>query len=60
MWTAVAQRYPEERARADREIAAMNEAIAADKAKGLPGDMPAELPPCASYKPETATESEDS
>ena len=60
MWTAVGQRYASESARAEKEIAAMNAAIAADKAKGLPGDMPAELPPSASYKPETATESEDS
>jgi outer membrane protein assembly factor BamD len=60
LWTAVGQRYPGENVRADREIAALNAAIAVDKAKGLPGDMPAELQPTAAYKPETATESEDS
>ena len=60
MWTAVGQRYPGESARAEKEIALLNAAIAADKAKGLPGDMPVELPPTASYKPEIATESEDS
>ncbi len=60
LWTAVGQRYPGENDHAGREIAALNAAIAADKAKGLPGDMPAELPPTAAYKPETATESEDS
>ncbi len=60
LWTAIGQRFPGESARAETEIAALNAAIAADKAKGLPGDMPAELPPTAVYKPEIATESEDS
>ena len=60
LWTVIGQRYPDESARAEKEISALNAAIAADKAKGLPGDMPADLPPTAAYKPETATESEDS
>jgi outer membrane protein assembly factor BamD len=60
LWTAVGQRYPGESVRAEKEIALLNAAIATDKAKGLPGDMPVELPPTASYKPELATESEDS
>ena len=60
LWTAVGQRFPAELARSERAMAAIKEAIAADKAKGLPGDMPAETPPSAGYKPETVTESEDS
>lgn len=60
LWTAVGQRYPGEAARAEKEIAILNAAIAADKALGLPGDMPAELPPTANYKPESTVESEDS
>lgn len=60
LWTTIGQRYPGENLRVEKEIAELNAAISADKAKGLPGDMPVELPPCANYKPETAVESEDS
>ena len=58
--TVVATRYPTEAALAQTTMTALKAAIAADKAKGLPGDMPAELPPTANYKPEAVLESEDS
>lgn len=58
--TVVATRFPAESAAAKAQIAALQAASAADKAKGLPGDMPAELPPTANYKPEAVLESEDS
>lgn len=60
LWTAIGMRFPAESAKASAQVTAMKAEIAAEKAKGQPGDMPVELPPAASYKPETVTESEDS
>ena len=55
MWQAIGRRWPESAhaRQAPQQIAALQQAIAAAKAKGEPGDMPPNLPPTAATKPET-------
>lgn len=54
MWQAIGRRWPEsaQAGEAVRQIAALQRAIVAAKAKGEPGEMPANVPPTAATKPE--------